>query len=315
MKPVIRDRPDVPIAVSPADTDVPEGSATSATGLPASGQRPDAVAECRSVSLAAVNGSHRIQILRQVDFSIADGEFVCILGPSGCGKSTILNAISGVRLPGPLNGEILLKGKPRRPYDSDVAYMVQHDTLLPWRTTRQNVQLAADLRKVTVDVDHLLASVGLSEFADFFPAQLSGGMRKRAQLARVLAQHPRLLLMDEPFGALDFQTRNDIYEVFLDRWLEFKCGVAFVTHDLTEAITLADRILVMSRRPATIVKEFTVDLPRPRRQRELIKRDDYRDLHEALWEALSGVEADQPSAPSDLHEPDRAEQGRKEQLT
>jgi NitT/TauT family transport system ATP-binding protein len=253
----------------------------------------DVVAECRGVNLAATgSGKRAIQILNDVTFSVAAGEFVCILGPSGCGKSTILNAISGLQLPGPLTGDILLKGAPRQAYDSDVAYMVQHDTLLPWRTTRQNVQLAANLRNVDVEVDRLLDSVGLREFASFFPAQLSGGMRKRAQLARVLAQHPKLLLMDEPFGALDFQTRNDIYDVFLERWLEFRCGVAFVTHDLTEAITLADRILVMSKRPATVVKEFVVDLPRPRRQRELIKRDDYRELHEALWAALSGSGAE-----------------------
>jgi len=251
----------------------------------------NAVCELRGVSLAARSRAGAVPILHDVSFQVAPGELVCVLGPSGCGKSTILNAVSGLQLPGRPTGDILVGGAPRRPYNSDIAYMVQHDTLLPWRTVRQNVALAGKLRRVAVDPEALLRSVGLGDEADYYPAQLSGGMRKRAQLARVLAQDPRILLMDEPFGALDFQTRMAIYEVFLDRWTELGCGIVFVTHDLGEAIALADRILVMSRRPATVVKEFTVSLPRPRALRELVHFPEYRELHEELWSALALSEA------------------------
>lgn len=219
--------------------------------------------------------------------SVQPGELVCVVGPSGCGKSTILNAIAGLRLPGPLEGEVRLGGEDRTPYDRRIAYMVQQDTLLPWRTTLRNVELVGKFRNKPVDAQSLLEQVGLGQFGHFYPQQLSGGMRKRAQLARVLAQSPELLLMDEPFGALDFQTRAEIHTVFLDRWAELRCGVVFVTHDLAEAITLADRIVVMGPRPAHIVAEFDNDIPRPRRTRELVDSPEYRTLYHELWAALS----------------------------
>ena len=225
-------------------------------------------------------------IVSGISLTVERGELVAAVGPSGCGKTTLLNVAAGLPMAGEMQGGVLLDGAPRRPYDPRIGYMAQQDTLLPWRTCARNVALAGTLRNKPVDAGALLDSVGLTGFDAYYPHELSGGMRKRAQLARLLAQEPDLLLMDEPFGALDFMTRSEIYELFLRKWEQLQAGVVLVTHDLPEAIALADRIVVLSNRPARIVDEFVVSIKRPRPIRDLAGVPGYSDLLHRLWKAL-----------------------------
>jgi len=221
--------------------------------------------------------------VRGADLDIAAGEFVCLLGPSGCGKSTLLNAVAGfVR---PQAGRVLSGGTDVTGPDVSRGVVFQSaEALFPWLTVRQNVEYGPRMRRVdraarSVTVDRYLAMVGLAHSADRFPGQLSGGMRQRAQLARVLANEPSVILMDEPFGALDAQTRL-VMQIELDRiWRTSGATVVFVTHDIAESILLADRIVTMTAGPEAQVKEvYTVDLPRPR---DLTEPDAVR-LHRAL---------------------------------
>lgn len=255
------------------------------------------VLRCEGLSLEVqLRGGRRkqaLQILEDVNIDLAPHELACVLGPSGCGKSTILNAVAGFGLPGKLNGRVTIGGEPRLPYHPGLGYMVQHDTLLPWRTVRQNVALAlrlradADGRGLQGSVREALEAVGLGGFENVYPHQLSGGMRKRAQLAQALAQNPSILLMDEPFGALDFFTKLEMHQVFLRRWEEASSAVLFVTHDLQEAIMLADRIVVLKSRPATVIADVKVPFPRPRDHRALVGEPAYREIYESLWNDLS----------------------------
>ncbi|WP_218125961.1 ABC transporter ATP-binding protein [Sinosporangium album] len=227
-----------------------------------------------------------LEILRDVTLEIGQGEFVCVVGPSGCGKSTILNAVAGISLAGRWSGGVRVYGEESRTFDSRIGYMVQHDTLLPWRTARENVALGGQLSgRSGVDADKLLAQVGLGGFEKSYPHQLSGGMRKRAQLARILAQNTSTILMDEPFGALDYLTKIEMQQLLLQQVGEEK-SVLFVTHDLTEAITLADRIIVIGPRPGTVVDVVPVNLPRPRRHDEVIDDPQFRILYDRLWSQL-----------------------------
>lgn len=226
-----------------------------------------------------------LQILDKVSMEVGRGEFVCVVGPSGCGKSTILNAIAGIALDGEWDGSVRVYGNEARDFDSRIGYMVQHDTLLPWRTVRQNVGLAARLAGRQADVPDLLDRVGLAGFEDVYPHQLSGGMRKRAQLARILAQAASTILMDEPFGALDYLTKIDMQQLVMEQ-LGGRSTVIFVTHDLTEAITLADRVVVFGPRPGTVVDVVPIDLPRPRRHEDVIEDPNFRVFYERIWSRL-----------------------------
>ena len=204
-----------------------------------------------------------------VDLSVRAGEFVCLLGPSGCGKSTLISAIAGFERPA--RGRIHLDGSEIRDASLDVGMVFQSsEALFDWLTVRQNVEYGPKMRGVSkserrVISDDFLNLVGLAHCADMLPRQLSGGMRQRAQIARVLANEPRVVLMDEPFGALDAQTRQ-VMQHELDRiWRASGCTVIFVTHDIDEAIVLADSILVMTAGPeATIKSSYDVDISRPR---------------------------------------------------
>jgi NitT/TauT family transport system ATP-binding protein len=247
-----------------------------------------AILEYRDVSLTMDGVRGRARIVEGITVSVARGELVAAVGPSGCGKTTLLNAAAGIKMPGVLTGDVLFDGQPRRAYDSRIGYMAQHDTLLPWRSCEANVALAGKLGKRQVDADALLDSVGLGGSGGKYPHELSGGMRKRAMLARVLAQEPELLLLDEPFAALDFQTRSEVYELFLRKWSELHCGVVLVTHDLPEAIALADRIVVLSSGPARIIDEFEVPIERPRPVRDITSHSAYPSLLARLWKALGG---------------------------
>jgi len=202
-----------------------------------------------------------------VNLKILDGEFVCFIGPSGCGKTTVLNMIAGSILP--TVGEIACLGDLVTGLQTKIGYVTQEDTLLPWRTLEQNVsfglQLKATAKEEIADtVADYIQRAGLAKFENHYPHQLSGGMQKRATLIRTLVMNPRAILMDEPFGALDAQTRLNLQAQLLDLWIEFKSTVVFVTHDVVEAITLADRIVCFGRNPGHISKIINVDLPRPR---------------------------------------------------
>lgn len=227
-------------------------------------------------------------ILAGVDLEIAPRQFVALVGPSGCGKSTLLNFLAGL-LP-PQAGSFSLgeqeQGRPR-----SVGYMFQQHGLLPWRTVQKNVELGLEMaglpRAERADRAHaMLADMGLQGFEQHYPKEISGGMCQRVALARTLATQPDLLLMDEPFGALDAQTRALIHEMFSAYWETHRKTVLFVTHDLAEAVFLADRVLVMSARPGRIAADHAIDLPRPRRLEALRVDPQFHARVETLWQDI-----------------------------
>lgn len=208
-----------------------------------------------------------VTVFDEVNGAIEGGEFVAILGPSGCGKSTLLRIVAGLLRPsaGSISIDRLAVTKPSR----DIGMVFQEDPLLEWRTVIQNVLLPAEIkglkkRDVIERASELLGQVGLGDFLDARPSQLSGGMKQRVAICQALAYEPRLLLMDEPFGALDALTRRQMQFDLQDLWTGIRNTVLFVTHGIDEAVLLADRVLVMSPRPSRIVKEYMIDLPRPR---------------------------------------------------
>jgi NitT/TauT family transport system ATP-binding protein len=224
--------------------------------------------------------------------AVGEGEFVALVGPSGCGKSTILKVVAG--LIEASAGTVLVGGEPVAGVPDGVGMVFQNDALLPWKSVRDNVRLPLALRGLAsreedAEIARLLELVQLTGFEDFYPRALSGGMRKRVALARTLAYDPRLFLMDEPFGPLDAQTRILIGREFLTIWERLGKSVLFVTHDVEEAIALADRVLVMSPRPGRIVAEFRIDLPRPRDYEEIRFEPQFRTLQRAIWHALTGA--------------------------
>lgn len=219
----------------------------------------------------AVRGG-QVVALSNVDLSIKPGEFVSLIGPSGCGKSTLLKLISGL-LPTSA-GTIQIGEKAVEGPFHDLGIAFQESVLLDWKTIRENVLLQARTRKMNMeqakrDADELLEMAHLTDFADRYPHELSGGMKQRAALCRALLHHPPLLLMDEPFGALDALTREEMANEVQDLWMRYKPTVVCVTHSISEAVLLSDRVVVMSPRPARIVGEIVVDLPRPRRLTDL----------------------------------------------
>ena len=235
-------------------------------------------------------GQVPVRALDHVGFDVPDGQFVSILGPSGCGKSTILKLVSGLLMP--TNGDVLLDGEPIRGVPPSVGFMFQSDALLPWATVLDNVALALELRGLgkrerRERARELTELVGLGGFEDAYPSTLSGGMRKRVSLARVLAYDPAVYLMDEPFGALDAQTKVQLGAELSRLWGGVRKTVLFVTHDIEEAVALSDRVLVMTRRPGRIKADFTIDLPRPRDFYEVRFTPAFQDLHCEIWKELS----------------------------
>jgi NitT/TauT family transport system ATP-binding protein len=205
--------------------------------------------------------------LKEIDLAILPGEFVCLLGPSGCGKSTLLNAIAGFVKP--TAGSIDVDGAPVKGPGPDRGMVFQEYALFPWMTVAQNVAFGLQIQKkgkaeTAAKVDALLAMLKLGDFRDRFPKDLSGGMRQRVAIARVLAIDSPILLMDEPFGALDALTRRSLQDELLRLWAEVKKTIVFVTHSIEESIYLADRIVVMTYRPGTVKRDLRVALPRPR---------------------------------------------------
>jgi NitT/TauT family transport system ATP-binding protein len=224
--------------------------------------------------------------LDRVSLTVNDGEFVSIVGPSGCGKSTMLNVIAG--LLAPAEGSTHVSGIDGNGAGSRIGYMFQKDTLLPWATALENVCLPMDVKGARDwhKARALMQLVDLTGFEAHYPNQLSGGMRKRVQLARLLAQDPEVLLMDEPFGALDAQTRLIIQEEFLKIWERQRKTVLFVTHDLQEAIALSDRVVLISARPGRIKATYTVDLPRPRQIETVLAHPRFMAQFQEIWASL-----------------------------
>ena len=224
-----------------------------------------------------------------VSLSVADGEFVSIVGPSGCGKTTILNLLTGLV---PLQqGRVTVLGHPPAVGHADVAYMLARDCLLPWRSALDNACYGMELRGVEERerrrrARELLAAVGLAGFEDKWPRQLSHGMRQRCALARTFALDSPVMLMDEPFGALDAQTKLQLEDVLLGLWTAHRRTVVFITHDLAEAVALSDRVLVMSARPGRIIADVRIDLERPRRVRALQHDRRFLDLYAEVWRRL-----------------------------
>ncbi|MEP9379235.1 ABC transporter ATP-binding protein [Aquabacter sp. CN5-332] len=233
-----------------------------------------------TVSITGVSkvfgGTQEVRALDQVDVSLAEGEFMALLGPSGCGKSTLLNILAGFEAQS--EGSISFDGRPVRRPGPDRGVVFQEAALLPWLNVWQNVIFGPQVQGVPraeyePRAKEILRLVGLEGFLEALPVQLSGGMRQRVGIARALVMQPKALLMDEPFGALDAQTRLSMQQLLLDVWQRFKTTVLFVTHDIDEAILLADRVCIMAARPGRIIREISITLPRPRSVNDLLKSE------------------------------------------
>jgi len=228
--------------------------------------------------------------VEQADLAVADGEFVAIVGPTGCGKSTLLNVAAGLLQPAA--GRVRIFDKPLVGLNRDAGYLFQADALFPWRTALDNVAIGLEIAgtsrgEALARAKQWLGSVGLGAFASRYPHMLSGGQRKRVGLAQVLIRNPKILLMDEPFGPLDAQTRQIMGNLLLELWSADKKAVLFVTHDLEEAIALADRVVIMSAGPsARIIGDWRVPLARPRDIFEARLDKDFHALHREIWSVL-----------------------------
>jgi NitT/TauT family transport system ATP-binding protein len=244
----------------------------------------------RDLEKTFVEGAREVHAVAGVSLDVRDGEFVALVGPSGCGKSTVLNMIGA--LVAPSAGAVLVDGQPVRDRaPRQVGYVFQKDTVFPWRTVEDNIALGLQYRGVppasrAVRVREAIALGGLQGFEQAFPATLSGGMRQRVALLRSLVVDPEILLMDEPFGALDTHTKLTLQAELLSLWEAKHQTVVFVTHDLSEAITMADRIVVMTRRPGRIKRVYDVKLPRPRDVIRLRESDEYSREYGEIWHEL-----------------------------
>lgn len=226
--------------------------------------------------------------IQDVSFSVAPGEFLCIVGPSGCGKTTLLRLLAGL-IP-PDQGSVRLHGEPLRQPSDKIGLVFQKANLMPWRTVADNVLLPLQVGRQSLEgaarrVEEALATVGLAEFARSYPRELSGGMQQRVSIARALVHQPEILLLDEPFGALDALTRETLNVQLMDLWEASRKTVVMVTHNIREAVFLADRVLVLSRRPGRVVDSLPVDFPRPR-QLSLLYNSDFAALSYRLRQAI-----------------------------
>ena len=239
---------------------------------------------------AKENPGQRYTAVADTTLRIRAGEFVSVVGPTGCGKSTLLNVAAGLLAPS--SGAVKVFGQPLAGINTRAGYMFQSDALMPWRSARDNVVVGLQYRGVpdgdaVAQAEAWLARVGLAGFGDRYPHQLSGGMRKRAALAQTLVLDPDIILMDEPFSALDVQTRQLMENEVLALWAAKKKAVLFITHDLDEAIAMSDRVVVLSAGPATHpIGEFVIDLPRPRDVAEVRMHPRFVELHTQIWNVL-----------------------------
>jgi NitT/TauT family transport system ATP-binding protein len=241
-----------------------------------------------TIAFAVANGTYTA--VEQASLSVADGEFVSIVGPTGCGKSTLLNAAAG--LLAPAAGSVDIFGNTLTGLNRDAGYLFQSDSLFPWKTALDNVAIGLEIAGVDSTeakrrAQAWLVRVGLGNFANRYPHMLSGGQRKRVGLAQVLIRDPKILLMDEPFGPLDAQTRQIMGNLLLDLWHADRKAVMFVTHDLEEAIALSDRVVIMSAGPAShIIGDWKVNIARPRDISEVKVEKNFHELHREIWAML-----------------------------
>jgi NitT/TauT family transport system ATP-binding protein len=232
----------------------------------------------------------RYTAVRDVNLTVNAGEFVSVVGPTGCGKSTLLNMAAGLLMPS--TGQVQVFGQPLTGVNARAGYMFQAESLMPWRTAEANVMAGLLFRGMPEEqarqqAQEWLRRVGLGAFGDRYPHQMSGGMRKRASLAQTLVLDPDIILMDEPFSALDIQTRQLMENEVLDLWQSKKKAVLFITHDLDEAIAMSDRVVVMSAGPGSRpMGEFAIDLERPRDVAEVRVTPRFVELHQAIWAVL-----------------------------
>ncbi|GAA1567041.1 MULTISPECIES: ABC transporter ATP-binding protein [Kribbella] len=266
---------------------------TPVTPKPSTGTAAPAVAPAIALRQATKRFATRdrgaFTAITDVDLEVGAGEFVTVVGPTGCGKSTTLSLVSGLEPAS--SGEVLVHGKPVSGIPDGVGYMFQTDATLPWKNVLDNVALGLRYRGVAkADAERRaqdwIGRVGLTGFEDRYPHQLSGGMRKRVAMAQTLITEPSLLLLDEPFGALDVQTRELMQDELLRLWSGSGAAVVFVTHDLTEAIALADRVVVMTAGPATVKDEVAIDLPRPRKVEDIRLTPEFIELYRRVWDSL-----------------------------
>jgi len=250
----------------------------------------EAVVELKHISMNYHEPDSETQAIKDISFSVYDGEFVSIIGPSGCGKSTLLSVISNLLRPS--SGEVLIKGRPIEEATASLGYMLQKDHLFEWRTILQNVTLGLEIQnKKTPEnvtyVKELLNKYGLGEFMKYRPSQLSGGMRQRAALIRTLAIKPEILLLDEPFSALDYQTRLYVADEIATIIRQEKKTAILVTHDISEAVSISDRVIVLTKRPASIAKiydiELTAENKSPMKAREA---PEFRLYFNDIWKEL-----------------------------
>ncbi|MEO9339659.1 ABC transporter ATP-binding protein [Mesorhizobium sp. SB112] len=244
----------------------------------------------QGVSLTfASQSTGTVKVLDDVSFDVAAGEFVSIVGPSGCGKSTLLRILSGLLVPA--SGHARIDGRPVSENRERIGFMFQRDTLLPWASVEDNIRVGADLaglpkEKIAPRLAELIAFLRLTGFEKHRPHQLSGGMRQRVSLGRLLAYEPELYLLDEPFGALDSQTKIAMGRELLKVWSAYRRSVLFVTHDIHEAVTLSDRVIVLSSRPGRVKLDVKIDLERPRNPADLRKSPRFAQLVDEIWAGL-----------------------------
>jgi len=252
--------------------------------------------EIKNLYIRLGQGDQAFEAVQNVSVSIRPGEFICLLGPSGCGKSTLLGALAGHLQPS--GGTILVDGRPLRGPDPERGLVFQQHTLFPWKKVIDNVAFGLKMKGMPRGerqkrACELLELVGLAGFEQHYPFQLSGGMQQRVEIARVLINHPRVMLMDEPFGALDAQTRMMMQQLLLEVWERIKTTIVFITHDIDEALFLADRIFVMSPRPGRIMEQTNLEFVRPRKA-ELVTSDRFIQLKRHCLELLHPHSADFP---------------------
>lgn len=234
-------------------------------------------------------GEREVYALKNIDLEVNAHEFLVIVGPSACGKTTLLNIIAG--LANPSSGSVFLNGRKLHGISPEIGYVMQKDNLYPWRTLLSNVEFPLEVRGIgrkerEKKAESLIKDYGLEGFEKHYPHELSGGMKQRANIIRTLICDPSLILMDEPFGALDAQTRMVLQQELLDLWTETRKTVIFVTHDLTEAIALADRIVVFSARPGTVKGTFKVDINRPRHVETITQEEGFANISSQIWRTL-----------------------------
>ncbi|QFU87649.1 ABC transporter ATP-binding protein [Amycolatopsis sp. YIM 10] len=253
-----------------------------------SSRGPAVALEAVTIAYPAATGTYTA--VSEVDLTVGGGRFVAIVGPTGCGKSTVLNAVAGLRAPSA--GRVLVDGEPLRGLNRRAGYLFQQDALLPWKTVLDNVAFGLELKGIgkrerLERARDWVRRVGLAGFENSYPHQLSGGMRKRTAVAQTWIGDPELLLMDEPFGALDVQTRQVMENELLGLWTGSGKTVLFVTHDLDEAISLADEVVLLSAGPSSrVVGRYPVDLPRPRDLLDIRTEPEFTEIYRAIWADL-----------------------------